>query len=138
MEALVTATNGSQMPHARIHFTEKLGADCVQDNNMQSNESVSHRLVDEGISRQWLPMAKAPRHAVHRGLEVTTSRPPTGAGGRGNEDLMCGGRSKRPVQPEELGRGASGRLVLKAFLLGEVPLGASLAGLLPTNGCSRR
>lgn len=82
-------------------------------------------------------MEKAPWHADHQGLEVTTSRPPTGAGAQGDEDLMCGGRSKGPAQPEELGRGASGRLVLKAFLL-EVPLGASLAGLLPTNGCSRR
>jgi hypothetical protein len=86
-------------------------------------------------------MEKAPRHADHRGLEVTTSRPPTGAGVEGTK-ISCvglvGGRSKRPVQPGELGRGASGRLVLKAFLLEEVPLGASLAGLLPRNGCSRR
>jgi len=32
---------------------------------MQSNESVSHRLVDEGISRQWLLMEK------HHGTQTT-------------------------------------------------------------------
>jgi hypothetical protein len=137
LEALVAATNGSQIPHARIHFTEKLGADGVQNNNMQSNGSVSHRLVDEGISGSGC-LWKSTTACWPQGIGGHHFSTTTGAGGRGNEDLMCGGRSKRPVQPEELGRGASGRLVLKAFLLGEVPLGASLAGLLPTNGCSRR
>src|SRR5450756_1099222 len=104
---LVAATNGSRDPVSSntVRFAEKLGADGEQYDNVQSNESVSHRLVDKDIAGSYCTWKKHHGTLTNWGLQVTIPRPPTGAGGRGNEDLMCGDRSKRPVQPKELGRG---------------------------------
>ncbi|KAE9368739.1 hypothetical protein N431DRAFT_63512 [Stipitochalara longipes BDJ] len=142
LKAIVAATIQRQAV-VRVRISEQLGADYIiiicKVMKASPSPGVPHRLV--GNTDRPGRYCKWKKHLVHAGrmgLEVTSSRPSTGGQrveGERRSHMRWPIHKTRSTQLP--GLGASGRLVLKRFSL-EVPLGATLAGLLPTNGCSRR